>query len=83
MTRWEKAVFEPPEYGLGLARDQLAGQEVWGHSGDITGFHADLWYLPNTGVTVTALINYQAGGESPNKDRLAEQLINEVRTLRP
>jgi D-alanyl-D-alanine carboxypeptidase len=82
MTRWVKAVFEPPEYGLGLARDQLAGEEVWGHSGDIVGFHADLWYLPNSRVTVAALINYQAGGESPDKQRLAEELISDLRALR-
>jgi len=78
MTQWVKAIYKPPEYGLGLVQDQLAGQEVWGHSGDITGFHADLWYLPNTGVTVTALINYQAGGESQDKSRLAEQLIKDL-----
>ena len=83
MTHWVKAIYEPPEYGLGLARDQLAGQEVWGHSGDITGFHADLWYLPNSGVTVTALINYQAGAESQDKSRLAEQLIKDMRALSP
>jgi hypothetical protein len=83
MTHWVKAIFKPPEYGLGLAHEQLAGEDVWGHSGDILGFHADLWYLPRSGVTVAALINYQAGGESPDKDRLAEQLINDARALRP
>jgi CubicO group peptidase (beta-lactamase class C family) len=40
MTDSVKAL-DPPEYGL-LARDELAGEEVWGHSGDIVGFHADL-----------------------------------------
>jgi len=78
MTEWVKAIYKPPEYGLGLAHDKLAGQDVWGHSGDITGFHADLWYLPNTGVTVTALLNYQAGAESQDKSRLAEQLIKDM-----
>jgi hypothetical protein len=34
-------------------------------------------------VTVAALANYQAGGESKDKDRLAAQLINEMRALRP
>jgi hypothetical protein len=42
MTHWVKAIFKPPEYGLGLARDELAGEEVWGHSGDILGFHVPL-----------------------------------------
>ena len=83
MTDWVRAVFEPPEYGLGLAHDQLAGEEVWGHSGDITGFHADLWYLPASQTTVAALINYQAGGESRDKHRLAEQLISDLRALGP
>jgi len=83
MTEWVKAVFEPPEYGLGVARDRLAGAEVWGHSGDITGFHADLWHLPKTGVTVVALMNHQAGGESRDKDRLAEQLIRDIQALTP
>lgn len=83
MTEWVKAVFEPPEYGLGLAHDELGGEEVWGHSGDIVGFHADLWYLPKTGVTVAALINYQAGGESQDKHRLAERLISDLRALGP
>jgi D-alanyl-D-alanine carboxypeptidase len=82
MTDWVKAL-EPPEYGLGLARDELAGEEVWGHSGDIVGFHADLWYLPNSQVTVAALINHQAGAESPDKQRLAESLISDLRALGP
>jgi hypothetical protein len=67
MTDWVKAVLEPPEYGLGLARDELAGEEVWGHSGDILGFHGDLWYLPQSRATVAALINHQAGGEAPTR----------------
>jgi D-alanyl-D-alanine carboxypeptidase len=83
MTHWVKAIFKPPEYGLGLAHDELAGEEVWGHSGDITGFHADLWYLPKSQVTVAALINHQAGAESRDKHRLAEELISDLRALGP
>jgi D-alanyl-D-alanine carboxypeptidase len=82
MTHWVKAL-EPPEYGLGLARDELAGEEVWGHSGDVVGFHADLWHLPRSRVTVAALTNYQAGGESPDERRLAEKLISDTRALGP
>jgi D-alanyl-D-alanine carboxypeptidase len=63
MTHWVKAIYQPPEYGLGLGRDRLAGQEVWGHSGDIFGFHADLWYVPRSQVTVAALVNRQNGGD--------------------
>lgn len=78
MTRWVKAIFQPPEYGLGLARDRLAGEEVWGHSGDITGFHADLWHVPESGITVAALVNLQAGPDGPDKRRLAERLIENL-----
>ena len=83
MTRWVQAVFKPPEYGLGLGHDELAGEEVWGHSGDISGFHSDLWYVPSSGVTVAALVNYQAGAESEDKDRLADQLAKDMRALGP
>jgi D-alanyl-D-alanine carboxypeptidase len=82
MTDWVKAL-DPREYGLGLGRDELAGEEVWGHSGDIVGFHADLWYVPGSEVTVAAVINYQAGGESTDKHRLAEELISDVRARSP
>jgi hypothetical protein len=83
MTQWVKAVFKPPEYGLGLGHDELNGEEVWGHSGDISGFHANLWYLPRSRVTVVAPVNYQAGPDSRDKDRLAEQLGKDMRGLRP
>jgi D-alanyl-D-alanine carboxypeptidase len=82
MTQWVKAVFKPPEYGLGLGHDRLAGEEVWGHSGDIAGFHADLWFLPRSKVTVAALVNYQGGGDDPDKQRLVESLISDVATRR-
>jgi D-alanyl-D-alanine carboxypeptidase len=57
MTQWVPAIGDAQEYGLGLMRIRLAGQEAWGHSGDIDGFHADLWYLPARDTTVAALIN--------------------------
>jgi D-alanyl-D-alanine carboxypeptidase len=57
MTHWVKAVGDVPEYGLGLMHIRLAGQDAWGHSGDIDGFHSDLWYLPSADVTVVALVN--------------------------
>jgi D-alanyl-D-alanine carboxypeptidase len=57
MTRWVNASGDPPEYGLGLMHIRLAGQNAWGHSGDIYGFHGDLWYLPSADVTVVALVN--------------------------
>lgn len=57
MTQWVKASGDPPEYGLGLMHIRLAGEDAWGHSGDIYGFHADLWHLPAADVTVVALVN--------------------------
>ena len=69
MTDWVKAL-EPPEYRLGVARDELAGEEVWGHSGDIAGFHADLWHLPGRAITVAALINYRQAAKAPPRTGL-------------
>jgi D-alanyl-D-alanine carboxypeptidase len=57
MTRWVKAFGDAREYGLGLMHVRLAGRDAWGHSGDIFGFHGDLWYLPAADVTVVALVN--------------------------
>ena len=57
MTQWVPAVGDAQEYGLGLMHIRLAGQESWGHSGDIGGFHADMWYLPARDETVVALVN--------------------------
>ena len=57
MTRWVRAFGDAPEYGLGLMHIRLAGQDAWGHSGDIYGFHGDLWYLPAANMTVVALVN--------------------------
>ena len=67
---------EPPEYGLGLARDDLAGEQVWTHPGDITGFHADLAYIPKHHVTVAALNNYQQ--QFSGQDALIDALVSEV-----
>jgi hypothetical protein len=66
----------PPEYGLGLARVELGGEQVWAHSGDHLGFHADLAYLPRQHVTVVALNNYQQ--QAPGQDLLIDRLIGEV-----
>ena len=44
MTTWVKTDFGgnapdgPGEYGLGLARESLAGQDAWGHNGETVGF---------------------------------------------
>jgi D-alanyl-D-alanine carboxypeptidase len=72
--------FTPPEYGLGLAHIQLAGQDAWGHPGGITGFHAEAWYLPKTGVTIVALANLEASpAVARNQDQIARDLAAVVR----
>jgi D-alanyl-D-alanine carboxypeptidase len=77
MTRFTPTDHETPrEYGLGLALGDLGGQEVWGHSGDITGFHADLVHLPKHGVTIAAVHNLQHGQQG--QEALVEELIFDV-----
>jgi hypothetical protein len=72
--------FAPPEYGLGLAHIQLAGQDAWGHPGGVTGFHAEAWYLPKTGVTIVALANLEASDAvARNADQIARDLAAVVR----
>jgi D-alanyl-D-alanine carboxypeptidase len=71
MTQWVKAFGDAPEYGLGLMHIRLAGQDAWGHSGDIFGFHGDLWYLPAADVTVVALVNRNV---QEDRRRLVEAL---------
>jgi CubicO group peptidase (beta-lactamase class C family) len=73
MTRWVTASGDPPQYGLGLMHIRLAGRDAWGHSGDIDGFHSDLWYLPSAHVTVAALVNRNLAGD---RRRLVEALAS-------
>jgi hypothetical protein len=59
---------------------RLAGQDAWGHSGDIYGFHADLWHLPSADVTVAALINRNLqDGRRRLVDALARVAVSLVR----
>ncbi len=77
MTRFAATGHDPPpQYGLGLARDTLAGEEVWMHGGDIDGFHADLAYLPRRGATIAALTNLEVG--APGREALIEHLVAAV-----
>lgn len=85
MTTWVKTDFGgnspdgPPEYGLGLAREPLAGQDAWGHNGDTAGFHAEAWYLPEKRVTVVALANLQAGPIlGSRQDQIAHDLASVI-----
>jgi hypothetical protein len=76
MTRFVPTLGDPPEYGLGLARLELGGEQTWTHPGDISGFHADLAYLPHQHVTIAALINFEQ--QAPGQDILIDTLIREV-----
>jgi D-alanyl-D-alanine carboxypeptidase len=76
MTRFVPTLGDPPDYGLGLARLKLGGEQVWTHVGDISGFHADLAYLPHQHVTIAALINFQQ--QAAGQDILIDTLIREV-----
>lgn len=77
MTRFAATGHDPPpQYGLGLARSVLGGEEVWTHGGDIDGFHADLAYLPRRGATIAALTNLEVG--SPGREALIKHLVAAV-----
>jgi D-alanyl-D-alanine carboxypeptidase len=75
MAQWVTAFGDAPQYGLGLMHVRLAGREAWGHSGDIFGFHADLWHLPSTDTTVVALVNRNL---EDGRRRTVEALAREV-----
>jgi D-alanyl-D-alanine carboxypeptidase len=53
-------------YGLGLATQTVDGREVWGHAGDIPGFHAELWHLPEEDLTLAV---------AWNDDRVSDDVI--------
>ena len=59
-------------YGLGLGHQFVGGHEIWGHGGDIPGFHAELWHLPDKDLTLAV---------AWNDDRLDDDGI--VRALLP
>jgi D-alanyl-D-alanine carboxypeptidase len=65
-----------PEYGLGLARADLGGVQVWTHSGNIFGFHAELAYIPEQEITVAALSNKQTN--APGQEALIDALVADV-----
>ncbi len=44
-------------YGLGLAKWYVDDHEMWGHTGDGLGTHAELWYMPKERVTVAVAWN--------------------------
>jgi D-alanyl-D-alanine carboxypeptidase len=44
-------------YGLGVARTEVHGHEVWGHGGRIPGFASDLFHLPKERMTLAIAVN--------------------------
>ena len=77
MTRFAPThVRHVPEYGLGIVRDELGGEQVWSHGGDTFGFHADLAHVPDHNATVAAMANYQQ--QAPGQDSLIDALISDV-----
>jgi len=49
-------------YGLGLARFQVGGVEMFGHLGGTAGFQGFMLMAPATGVVVTGYMNHRPGG---------------------
>jgi hypothetical protein len=47
-----------PQYGLGLMKAGApTGDAMWGHGGDIVGYRAEMWSVPDRGVTLVTLWN--------------------------
>jgi D-alanyl-D-alanine carboxypeptidase len=57
MTAFNSGTAMWAAYGLGLGRQYVGGHEVWGHGGDIPGFHAELWHLPDRDLTLAVAWN--------------------------
>ena len=56
-------------YGLGVARTEVHGHEVWGHSGRIPGFASNLFHLPKQRMTLAVVVNDEGW---PVEDTAAE-----------
>jgi D-alanyl-D-alanine carboxypeptidase len=53
----EMVAFGDEGYGLGARSYTLAGRPVWGHSGSLRGFVAQLSHLPEEDITISVVIN--------------------------
>lgn len=62
----------PGSYGLGVAYEWIGGYDAFGHPGELPGFTADLWHLPELRVTVAAMQNRWAPGDH----RIAKALVD-------
>lgn len=60
-------------YGLGLVWYNsafMAGEKVWGHSGNAPGYAAGMFYLVDYGVVVSAMDNTEHGQAMPVLERI-------------
>lgn len=59
------------DYGLGVGKGVApSGHEMWGHSGEIGGYRAEMWHIPELGVTLATLWN-----DSTTEDDLIGQAL--------
>jgi D-alanyl-D-alanine carboxypeptidase len=49
------------EYGLGIARQEVEGHEVWGHSGGTLAYRAGTYWLPLEDIVVIGFSNWRHG----------------------
>jgi D-alanyl-D-alanine carboxypeptidase len=61
MTRFHDGGYRDA-YGLGLARSSDGDRELWGHGGQGTGSHTELWHLPHENVSIAVTWNDAAIG---------------------
>ena len=58
----QMVTFNRHDYGLGVERffttnDAATQAVMWGHSGSLRGFEAQMWYVPSRDVTITLMSN--------------------------
>jgi len=66
------ARFGRTKYGLGLRFWDTPYGQAWGHSGQVVGYSADLFYFPDSKLSYALLVNASNGG--------VEQLIDQALT---
>lgn len=65
-------------YGMSILVDRQLGVAVASHGGDISGYHADMFWLPDHGIGATILTNAEAGAllRAPLQRKLLELLFD-------
>ncbi|GHA84144.1 serine hydrolase domain-containing protein [Cognatilysobacter bugurensis] len=62
------------DYGFGIGRGSVRGQEVLEHSGRMYGYMSRLLYLPDSQTTVVVLHNSDSPGDRGHPDTVARRL---------